>query len=55
VDPIYLRDCIEILLHSLPRTTAAELRRLVHGWDRRMVGDAHRGTSWWRDPWLWYR
>nr|BFF21428.1 hypothetical protein GCM10025730_49490 [Promicromonospora thailandica] len=40
---------------SRPRTTAADLRRLVHGWDSRIVGDAHRGTSWWRDPWLWYR
>lgn len=55
MDPIYLRDRIEILLHGLPRTTAAELRRLVHGWDSRIVGDAYRGTSWWRDPSLWYR
>lgn len=54
-DPIYLRDGIEILLHGLPRMTAAELRGLVHGWDSRIVGDAYRGTCWWRDPWLWYR
>lgn len=57
-DPATVRDQIERLLQSLPRTRRRFLRRAVAQQDERIL--SHRAVvasgfgSWWRDPTVWW-